>query len=244
MIRTNKLVVFAWSVVISLLGSHALAGVDIEYRVVVNPADGQTQELISPDPVFVSYDGKEAEANIDFVNAVTRNLWHEEWGMFTGGNAFARIYFTPDTPTKFRVSCDYAASSGPTGSGTVGWANVSAGQDPPSAPQLSQYAPEFGTVSGSWSEIIDVRPGYRLYFTVNCVASNGEGIHHDASIYNLSVIPLPPGDLNFDMDVDGSDLAAFITAYLGETTEADLDLNGLLNETDLILFFGKFGSSE
>jgi hypothetical protein len=44
--------------------------------------------------------------------------------------------------------------------------------------------------------------------------------------------------------VDASDLASFITAFIGQTPDADLDFNGLVAETDLILFAGKFGISE
>jgi hypothetical protein len=233
---------FAWFVATSLSGAQALAGVNIEYRVIVCPA-ADCQEIVSSDPQVLNIDGKEAEANTDFVSADTRNLWHPEFETYPGGNAHAQIYFTPDTPTKFRVSFDYTASSGLTGT-YGGWATVSAGQTPPSAPSLSQNAPEFDTVSGSWSEIVDVRLGHRFYINAGAVAADGEDIHHDATIYNISVIPLPAGDLNFDMDVDGSDLANFIVAYIGETPEADLNLNGILNEDDLILFAENFGSND
>jgi len=192
---------------------------------------------------FLSIEGTEAEIGTDFVSAVTRNLWHPEWRLYTGGGAYATIFFTPDTRTRFRVSLDYTLSSTLTGS-LGGWAYVYAGTDPPSQPQLSQYAPEFGTLSGSWSEIIEATPNYRIYITAHSVAANGEGIRRDASIYNLIVTPVPAGDLNFDIDVDASDLASFITAFIGQTPDADLDFNGLVDETDLILFAGKFGISE
>lgn len=232
---------FGWLLAFAFWGSAAHSGVDIEHRVVICTAV-ECQELNPPSPFFLSIDGKEAEIGTDFVSAVTRNLWHPEWSLYTGGVASVMIFFTPDTRTRFRVSLDYTVSSTLTGS-FGGSAYVYAGTDPPSQPQLSQYAPEFGTLSGSWSEIIEATPNHRIYINAISTAANGEGIRNDASIYNLIVTPVPAGDLNFDIDVDGSDLASFITAFIGQTPDADLDFNGLLDENDVVMFATKYGIS-
>jgi hypothetical protein len=230
--------VYACFVVAILLGSSAFAGVDIRYRVVVSSADGQGQDLISPDPVFASYDGKEAGANTDFVNAATQNPWHEEWGLFAGGNADAQIYFTPDTFTRFHISFEFSASSTNYFSG---WSVVEAYVG------TQNFFRQFTTcesLSGLWSGKIGVPNNMDLYFGAGAVSSNGEGVHHDASIYNLIVTPIPIGGMDTDSDVDGSDLALFISAYFAGELDADMDGGGFVDVNDFVLFAGNYGTNE
>ena len=83
-----------------------------------------------------------------------------------------------------------------------------------------------------------------LYFDADAHGSNGEGAQSDASIYNLSVTPIPIGGMDADSDVDGSDLALFISAYFAGAQDADMDGGGFVDANDFVLFAGNYGTNE
>jgi hypothetical protein len=123
--------------------------------------------------------------------------------------------------------------------------------EPNTESDLSGYRIHYGTASRAYSVHIDVGhvtdytvpdllDGVVYYFAATAYDTLG-----NESGYSEEAVYAPdPCDMDFDGDVDGSDLAAFISAYDGGLIEADLNLDIRVDGLDAAVFARQFASGD
>jgi hypothetical protein len=137
-----------------------------------------------------------------------------------------------------------ATGSAPAGQVDLIW-------EPNTESDLAGYRVHYGTASRAYSVHIDV--GYVTGYTVPDLmdgvvyyfAATAYDTSGNESGYSEEAVHAPdPCDMDFDGDVDGSDLAAFIAAYDAGLIEADLNLDIRVDGSDASVFARQFAASD
>jgi hypothetical protein len=135
--------------------------------------------------------------------------------------------------------------------GSVPAAQVDLIWEPNTESDLAGYRIHYGTASRTYSVHIDVgsvtrytvpdlMDGVVYYFAATAYDTSG-----NESGYSEEAAHAPdPCDMDFDGDVDGSDLAAFIAAYDGGLIEADLNLDIRVDGLDAAVFAQQFAAGD